>query len=148
MSNSIALNRIDLDGQKVTYNFSIPSEIREHINPVYVDSQSNGTLFIELPNGVVAKEIPEGIPPHGVGLGSGAVYSGDPRRGTSPAGEVLLFFLPLHAEMGDPHPVPPVPGSAGARPGNRRQCPSQSPHGAGTGTGLRVAGSDPGGRKS
>ena len=61
MSNSIALNRIDLDGQKVTYNFSIPSEIREHINPVYVDSQSNGTLFIELPNGVVAKEIPEGI---------------------------------------------------------------------------------------
>lgn len=61
MSNSIALNKIELDGQKVIYNFSIPSEIREHINPVYVDSQNNCTLFIELPNGVEAKEIPEGI---------------------------------------------------------------------------------------
>lgn len=61
MSNSIALNKIELDGQKVIYNFSIPSEIREHINPVYIDSQNNGTLFVELPNDVDAKEIPEGV---------------------------------------------------------------------------------------
>ena len=61
MSNSIALNKIELDGQKVIYNFSIPSEIREHINPVYVDSQNNGTLFVELPNDVDAKEIPKGV---------------------------------------------------------------------------------------
>lgn len=60
MSNSITLNKIELDRQKVIYNFSIPSKIREHINPVYVDSQNNGILFIELPNNVEAKEIPEG----------------------------------------------------------------------------------------
>lgn len=59
MSNSIALNKIELNGQKVIYNFSIPSEIREHINPVYIDSQNNGMLFVELPNDVDAKEIPE-----------------------------------------------------------------------------------------
>lgn len=61
MSNSIVLNKIELDGQKITYNFSIPSEIREHINPVYVDSQNKGTLFVELPNDVDAKEIPEEV---------------------------------------------------------------------------------------
>lgn len=61
MSNSIDLNRIEIDGQKVLYSFSIPNEIRVHTNPAYVDSQNNGTLFIELPNGVVAKEIPEGV---------------------------------------------------------------------------------------
>ena len=44
MSNSITLNKIELDGQKIIYNFSIPSEIREHINPDYINSQDNGTL--------------------------------------------------------------------------------------------------------
>ena len=61
MSNSITLNKIELDGQKIIYNFSIPSEIREHINPDYINSQDNGTLFIELPKDIDAKEIPEEV---------------------------------------------------------------------------------------
>lgn len=60
MSGSITLNKIDLDEQKITYYFSIPDEIKAHVNHAYIDKNGNGILFIELPK-ISVKEIPNGI---------------------------------------------------------------------------------------
>ena len=59
--SSIALNKITLNKQRITYSFSVPDELKAHINPEYVDQNNNGTLFVDLPDGIEADKIPEGI---------------------------------------------------------------------------------------
>ena len=59
--NSIVLNKIESNKQKIIYKFTVPDVLKDHINPAYIDQNSNGTLFVELPNGISAEKIPEGI---------------------------------------------------------------------------------------
>lgn len=75
--SAIVLNKIALSSQTVTYNFSVPNALRNHINPNYITQDNNCTLFIELPNGVSAEEIPEAvlsIPFIGTMLGVAMLY--------------------------------------------------------------------------
>ena len=51
----------------------------------------------------------------------GQVYPGHPRGGASPAGEVLLLFLPQHETAGDPHPLPQISGAVRPCPGHGGQ---------------------------
>ena len=55
--SSIALNKIALNKQRITYSFSVPDELKVHINPAYMDQNNNGTLFVELPDGIEVKEV-------------------------------------------------------------------------------------------
>lgn len=75
--SSIALNKIALNKQRITYSFSVPDELKVHINPAYMDQNNNGTLFVELPDGIEADKIPEGvlsIPFIGTMLGIAMLY--------------------------------------------------------------------------
>lgn len=75
--SSIALNKIALNKQRITYSFSVPDELKVHINPAYMDQNNNGTMFVELPDGIEADKIPEGvlsIPFIGTMLGIAMLY--------------------------------------------------------------------------